>query len=206
MLRRIVIGCALLVLGASSALGAQADSVRLGDASRVWFTGSSNLRRFTCRARSVDGTVVLATAKSGDAVTVGGRAVDGASIDIPAARLGCGPRAMNPHLRSALGAKRHPTITFRLDGVRADSGDASAVTLSGRLTIAGRERPVHVRASVVRDPAGALHVTGTHALDVREFGVVPPRRFLGLLRVHSEAVVHFNVVVPQPGGRTASGG
>jgi hypothetical protein len=37
------------------------------------------------------------------------------------------------------------------------------------------------------------HVRGTHDVRVTDYGVRPPRRFLGLLRVREQVTVHFDV-------------
>jgi hypothetical protein len=44
-----------------------------------------------------------------------------------------------------------------------------------------------------------MHVWGTYVVRLQEFGVEPPRRFGGLLRVRDRVTVHFDVV-PEPEG------
>lgn len=52
-----------------------------------------------------------------------------------------------------------------------------------------------VYGQVVRDPSGELRLRGERMIDVREYGIVPPTRFLGLVRVRKEVIVHFDVAV-----------
>ena len=44
-----------------------------------------------------------------------------------------------------------------------------------------------------------MHVRGSYVIRMTDFGVRPPRRFGGLLRVRDQITVHFDVV-PDPDG------
>jgi polyisoprenoid-binding protein YceI len=67
--------------------------------------------------------------------------------------------------------------------------------MNGALRIAGVERNVVIHGKVIRADNGELVLAGDREIDVRDFGVQPPRRFLGLLRVRREVTVHFLVAV-----------
>lgn len=164
-------------------------SARAGD---VWFTGRSNVRRFTCRARRVATDAPLLDGAALTAVLHGDSAPTRAAVRVDAARLDCGIGRMNAHLRETLHAGTYPTIEFRLARVTRTHGD-SAVRLDGVLSIAGHEKPIGVDATV-RDATGdAVRVRGAYTLNVRDYGLVPPRRFAGLLRVRDSVTVHFDV-------------
>ena len=67
--------------------------------------------------------------------------------------------------------------------------------ITGLVTIAGVQHPVAATATVRADTLGALHVLGSYVIHPTEFGVAPPRRLGGLLRVHDDVTVHFEVVL-----------
>src|SRR5690349_19520029 len=70
--------------------------------SRIWITGASNIRRFTCRARDVAGTIDL-RARPGSGGTIGGDNLAAApSLLVAISTIDCGIDAMNHHLREAL--------------------------------------------------------------------------------------------------------
>ena len=172
--------------------------VPLAAESRVWFTGSSSIRRFTCRARTVRGRYLAAPGSAPTDLLAGGRPARQAELAIPAAGLGCGIGPMNRHLREALKADSVPDIVLRIAdyAVRPEEGDTSAVLrLEGTLAIAGVQRPVALDAVAVRDAAGRVHLTGEQELRVTDYGIVPPRRFLGALRVRDTVIVHWDVVL-----------
>jgi hypothetical protein len=165
--------------------------------SRLWFTGAFGLQDFACRASDVSGQLDLRAHATRRPVLSGENASRGPSLRVPVARLDCGSPAMNRQLRAALRSADYPTIDFRLDAYDVDFAAAPTVRLTGRLTIAGAERPVALTAAVRADTSGALHVRGVYVVRMTDFGVRPPRRFAGLLRVRDRVAVHFDIV---PGG------
>ena len=165
---------------------------------KLWVTGSSNLRRFRCRATDVGLSVHRTPATTQDVADRTPYAV----LHVPASGLDCGIALMNQHLRESLHADEAPVITFRLVRVtraRVADADSAAFRLIGSLHLAGRERAVEVAARHVRDATGRTVLEGDHEIDVRDFGIQPPRRFGGLLRVRERVTVHYTLALPEGG-------
>lgn len=160
---------------------------------RVWFTGSSNIRSFTCSAKQVNVSAEAALEDFARTKRDGLPAVKNAALEVPVRSLDCGIGLQNSHLFETLGATANPSITFVLSDyvVSADR----EVRMNGALRIAGVERIVALRGKVIRAENGQLLLTGDREIDVRDFGVQPPKRFLGLLRVRKDVTVHFLVAV-----------
>jgi polyisoprenoid-binding protein YceI len=170
--------------------------------SRVWFTGASNIRRFTCTARRLSGTVQLRGVTTRGPVLSGENASPQPSVSVPVDRVDCGIGVMNRHLRDALRGARHPVIEFRLATYEVDlNAPVPVARIAGQVTIAGVQRPVAATAVVRADTLGALHMQGSYDIRPTEFGVAPPRRFAGLLRVRDRITVHFDVAL-DPDGST----
>lgn len=168
----------------------------IGPTSRIWITGSSNIRRFTCRARQLGGTLRLHGLATTGPVLSGHNAASEPSLSVSVDRLECGIGAMNRHLREALHGTEHPVITFRLASYDVDLTATTPVArVTGDITVAGVVRTVTVNAAIADDSLGLLHVRGTHVVRMSDFGLVPPRRFGGLLRVRDHIVVHFDVAL-----------
>jgi polyisoprenoid-binding protein YceI len=179
-----------------AARGAQEDPVR--PESRVWITGSSNIRRFTCRARGLSGSVALRADVTQQPSLAGDNVAQAPSLTVPFARLHCGIGVMNRHLRQTVRADAHPSVSFRLERYEATvAGDVPTVRLAGRLDIAGVAKPVVVDARLAADTSGVLHVQGVFVVRMTDFGITPPRRFGGLLQVRDRVAVHFDVVPAQ---------
>ena len=88
------------------------------------------------------------------------------------------------HMRNAMEADSFPLVRFDLTGVTRDSTRADTVvaTCRGRLTLHGQAHDVAAPCAVV--VAGtSVDVAATFPVDMREYGIKPPTRFFGAVRV-----------------------
>lgn len=163
---------------------------------KLWVTGTSNIRSFTCRARMVNVSAEAAPEEFDRTKSDGLTAVRSAGLQVPVRSLDCGIGLQNRHLFETLDAATNPAITFSLaDYVVERSEGANNVRMQGLLRIAGTQRSLVVHGTVFRNASGQVILRGERLIDIRDFGIKPPRRFLGLLRVRNEVTVHFEVVV-----------
>jgi len=163
---------------------------------RVWFTGSSNIRNFTCSAKQVNVSAQAALEDFARTKNDGFPAVQSAALEVPVRSLDCGIGLQNSHLFETLGATTYPSITFVLSDYSVErSGSEAKIRMNGALRIAGVERNVVLHGTVLRGADGQLMLAGDREINVRDFGIQPPKRFLGLLRVRQEVMVHFLVAV-----------
>lgn len=97
---------------------------------------------------------------------------------------------LDRELRNRLNSQRYPAVTAALQEVTVDpDGDYRMV---GDLTIHGRTQRVAGAASVTGDGDGILMLRGVLQLDIREFGLVPPK--LLMLKVHPHVEVRLELV------------
>lgn len=92
-------------------------------------------------------------------------------------------------LRRRLDADRYPGIVAVLRQVGPGTG--AEYRMGGELTLHGCTRSVWGEATVDLDTEGALTMHGTLQLDIREFGLVPPK--LLMFRVHPEVEVQLEL-------------
>jgi YceI-like domain len=165
-------------------------------ADRLWFSGTSNIRDFTCNAGQVYVSAEAAPEDFERTKEDGLPAVRTAALEVPVRSLDCGIALQNTDLFEALGATANPTISFALTSYAVErSPDGRDVKIRGALRIAGVERNVVVHGIVYGDSGGHLILRGNRTISMRDFGIAPPRRFLGVLRAHDEVNVHFQLVV-----------
>lgn len=198
--RSLLFGCTLVLAGCvNQTPPANPPSPRSGSASkvdRVWITGTSNIRRFTCHARQVYVTAEAAPEEFQRTRNDGLTAVRSGALQVPVRSIDCGIGMQNRHLLETLGATANPEIFFALNGYSVDrSTNITRVRIQGKLRIAGVERNVVLYGIVFRDPGGEWVLRGEQPINVRDYGVTPPRRFFGILRVRDEIIVHFDVAV-----------
>lgn len=103
------------------------------------------------------------------------------------------------HMRHALREDKFPTIRFDL--LRVDPGEARNDTIpavfTGRLMIHGFTRTIQAPGTVIVRPE-AVQVTASTPIDMRAYGIEPPSRFFGAIRVNPVTIVTVNLTF---GGR-----
>ena len=188
---------ALLGLGpALVAFTAVESAMTLQPQSRLWVAGTSTVRSFECAARTIDAQVIAAGPGASAAVMTGEKAVKDVEVSVPAAKLDCKNGTMNEHMLKALKASDAPTIVFRLSGYELEKASAGmGVKVNGTLTLGGTEKPITVLATAVDAGNGALRVTGTHELNMKDFGLKPPTLMMGTMKVNEKVKVGFDFVL-----------
>ncbi len=152
--------------------------------SSITIDGTTNLNSFSCSTTEVAGRGTI------DPVSGG--------MNIYAGAFDCGIRRMNQDLRNALRADVHEFITFNIQKAEllqdADEDGASLVQAVGTLELAGSSQIITVRALAQRMDEKKVHLKGSHNLRMSTFEVTPPVRLLGMVRVHDEITVHFDLI------------
>lgn len=185
--------------------------------SRFWIRGTSTVNSFTCTVDTVRGSGRLPATRARanaaeafapndpqrdpqrDPQTVQQAGTSDVAVDVPVQRFDCGNDRMTRDLKETLRAEAHPTIRFRLHDasvVRVPDADDGWYRLEalGHLTVAGTERLVRVRAwgRPVRDDVYRVH--GCKVIKMTYFGVEPPTKFFGAVKVHDAIRVHFDLL------------
>lgn len=159
--------------------------------SRVGFRGESTLHGFEGECSAL---VAGLHADLGDlARTAGGE------VSFRVADLATGKEDRDENMRSDLEADRFPTIAFRLDhleGVLSAAG-AGEATASGVFLIHGVDRSRSFPAAIERLDGGRLRVRGELRFLQTEHGI-EPHSTLGLVKVHDEVEVWFDLTLAPP--------
>ena len=112
------------------------------------------------------------------------------SVEIALRDMHTGIGLRDTHMRRTMRADSFPTIRFALAGVDVGtaSGDSVTVVFRGDLTMHGVTRAVRVPGHVIVR-GGEVDIAASFPLDMREYGIVPPSRFLGAVKVNPIAGV-----------------
>ncbi len=186
---------AVFCLSAAVAWSKADQGLTVQPGSRLWVDGTSSVRNFTCKATAFD-AAVDAGADAVRAVLSGDKAVRGVDLTVATDKLDCGNGTMNGHMREAIKAKENPTITFRLTSYeRLKGGDTEAATQNGVLTLGGADKPVANAVSIKDAEDGALHVTGSYDLSLKDYGLKAPTLMLGTMKVGDKVKVSFDLLL-----------
>jgi polyisoprenoid-binding protein YceI len=157
--------------------------------SKIWLEGDSTLHRYHSTARQFQLSAALSAGKGGEG------SLSHLELVLPVNELKSGEGGLDDNLYKALKASDYPTIRFLTTGGKlhvSPAGDVDA-TAEGTLAIAGVEHPVTVHAEG-KLTGNTLHLTGTKAVSMSEFGVKPPALFLGAVKCADRIEVHFDLV------------
>jgi hypothetical protein len=196
----IVLG-ALLLTGADALAQNKTATLRLpvrAD-SRLWLEGSSNVRDWTCKATAMEALIAVDAAsvdsRDNDAIAQSLRGVD---VIVPVRMLKCGDRHMEANMYNALKAPKPPAISYIIadfEIVPSLVGDDLTVEASGRMSVAGAQRPVRMTVKTERLADGTRRARGTVPIRMTDFGIVPPRPWFGVLRTADKVLVQFEIFV-----------
>lgn len=116
-------------------------------------------------------------------------------VEFQVAEMRTGVGLRDRHTRAAMAADSFPLIRFDLTGVEParQGSDTVPAVFRGRLTIRGVTREVSAPGAVVLGHSG-LEVTTTLSIDMRDYGITPPVRMLGALRVAPDIEVTVHLV------------
>ncbi|MFT5142873.1 MAG: hypothetical protein ACI80V_001587 [Rhodothermales bacterium] len=179
--------------------------------SRFWIEGSSSVSQFVCRVDSVWGEGRLTDSGPERLVGTGVQAAGPqgmaeAHLRVPVAVIDCGDRRITRDLRGSLRSDEFPEIRFELDpistskrsesGALPDRGDVAGVPIeaAGSLTIAGHTESVTITGTLQVLSGGLLRLRGSKDLLLTDFGIDPPTKLFGLIKVHNEIDVHFDLI------------
>ena len=185
---------ALLCLAVAGAWRPLGDPLKLAAESRVWFDGTSTVRKWSCKATQID-AVIDADADAASGVLTRQKAVKTVALTFPTAKLDCANDTMNGHMMKALNGARNPNITFALTGYELGAAPPVNGTVNGALTINGVTKPISMQAEFASVAGGALRVFGAYSLTMTEWQVVPPKLMLGVMKVGPVIVVHFDLLL-----------
>jgi hypothetical protein len=196
----IVLG-ALILMGSAASAQDKSGTLRLpvrAD-SKLWLEGSSNIRDWTCKATAMEALIAIAanSVDSRDDAAVS-RSLRGVDVIVPVRMLKCGDRHMEANMYTALKAPKLPEMSyiiadFEITPVLSDDG--LSVQATGKMSVAGVERPVNMTVKTERLADGTRRARGTVPIRMTDFGITPPRPWFGVLRTANEVRVQFEIYV-----------
>ena len=165
------------------------------DESQVWIEGSSSLHPVRATATGLTGWVELSLTKAG--LRAGSGVAGEVRVDV--SRLESGNSLVDRETRRRIDANRFPEIVGT--AVTSERVAPDRLTVEGDLAFRGETCRVAGDLWVSRidpEPGGSsadanrLLLEGTQRLDVRDWGVKPPK--LGLVKVHPDIEVRVRLL------------
>lgn len=200
MNERLLRGAAVALLLSVPLARADGSALILGRESSLRLEGDSTLHPYSSAATELIVEGELLPAKAGGSLLDRARedGLKGLAVRVPVRGLKSGKGGLDKNMRKALRAEEHPEIVFELEAYamtpHPEEAGAFQAKASGRLTVAGEERPSELEAVIV-PVEGGLRVRGSEELLMSDFGIKPPSMMLGTLKTEDRVVIHFDLTL-----------
>lgn len=184
------------ILLAGAAWNANAGTVSLDPASRLWIEGTSTMHAWSSKANRLELTIAPEVEGSLEDLVRGGGVTAG-KLRVPVADMKSHKDGLDKNMRKALAADKHPAIEFVLEKYtvsQPEGADSMIVKADGKLAVAGVEKPVQIEAGARRD-GDRLRLRGMEPVLMSDYGIKPPAMMMGTLRTGNEVKVYFDLLL-----------
>ncbi len=171
--------------------------VKLASNSYLRIIGSTNVNSFTCgfEGEIPNDTFKVNVSKKNDKLYV-----ENGSLVIPVKGFDCGNKMMNQDFLDLLRVNKHPEIRIMLTSLDMAEGHFSVENKTEELWavaeitffIAGESKKYPVPIKINQKKEGQ-YFEGTRKLDITEFNLEPPKKFMGLIQVQEEVIIDFSL-------------
>jgi polyisoprenoid-binding protein YceI len=129
------------------------------------------------------------------------RSIRSVNVKVPVRMLKCGDRHMEANMYHALKAPEPPAMSYivaKFDAMPEISRDGMTVEVTGKISMAGVERSVQMTVVTERMRDGTRRARGSVPILMSDFGITPPRPWMGILRTADKVLVQFEIFVSPP--------
>lgn len=167
--------------------GSGSKSIGILPSSELSISGDTNINEFRCEFNTfyLEQCTEVVYHKSGNHISF-----KNAVLTLRNEGFDCGSRGINKDFHALLNTARYPKITLELTGVTVENNRGKA---SVTINIAGKENSYRVPIEIITSPMNRF--TGRLKLDIRDFGLEPPKKLLGLIVIKEDIEIDFNLAV-----------
>lgn len=163
--------------------------------SSVVINGKTNVNSFQCSIDKYSGndTLVLRQEKSGvkPVFTQG-------AVSLTATTFDCGMKVMTKDFLKTINASQHPNIVIEFVSFaklpRYQPKEERFET-NMKISLASVSRNFDVTCSITKDEAGYVHLKGGKDFNFSDFGLKPPSRMAGAVKVKEKLDVNFHLIL-----------
>jgi hypothetical protein len=162
--------------------------------SRLAINGKTNVNKYTCSIARYAGsdTLVIKGERGKGAIFSKG------IVKLIATEFDCNINFITNDFQKTINAEEYPHITIDfLSFGQEPTFQATEEKFKGkmRLSLAGKSKPVEIRCAIKKDEKGYFHLTGRKDFNFSDFGLKPPSKMLGTVKVQEKITVNFHLVI-----------
>lgn len=163
-------------------------TVRVAPDSVVVISGTTNVNQFTCKYNLQELELPIRLTYDEKAQHI---LFKNAKLKLANDCFDCGGKAINKDFRELLQTKSHPEVELKLLYVNPPQPEKETISVGMEIKIAGVTRKYE---SILNcEQKGGICVKGTLALKLTDFGLEPPKKVLGMIKVDNEIQVHMTL-------------
>jgi hypothetical protein len=190
---------ALLIFLAISLMSARRESPTLvhrlivQPSSTLDIEGTTNINSFNCAIKKYVGNDTLVLHEGGRNIRP--VFVRGA-VELDASSFDCGMAMMTSDFQKAINAKVHPAIVIDfISFERMPAYTAACEQFKGilKISLGGTTRLFEVNCAIQADSSGTINLAGSREFTFSDFGLTPPTRMLGAVKVNESLKVSFHL-------------
>ena len=170
---------------------------KVSEESVVEVVGSTNVNQFQCNSLRYSGEDQLISVFYPD------RKVTewSGEVVILSKNFDCYNKIMTKDFKETVLAEEHPEIKVRFIQLKKHSASNNEDQLDGQveITLAGVTKRFPISCFMMNRSGGQTHLRGQQTLHFSEFGIEPPVKFLGTVKVKNSITVNFGLVLEEKG-------
>ncbi|MEK6478256.1 YceI family protein [Catalinimonas sp. 4WD22] len=164
-------------------------SVLIERDSHLKILGTTNINSFSC---AYQGNIGADTLSINVQRTENEILLDHAQLSVEVARFDCGHSGMNKDFRALLEHEQYPLLKVRLASLNLSPEKNYEALAEVIIEIAGKLESYTVPVQL-KEEDGEVFYVGRQALNIRDFELTPPKKFLGMIVVDEEVIIDFKL-------------
>lgn len=163
----------------------------LDEESKLTIFVSTNVNSFPCEYKStVKSETIEFQYLTKDHQTV---EIQNASLQFPLGLFDCGQKVKNKEFKELLNEEEHKNIVINLNGLRIHEDDSNNVMgkFITTIQVAGvlKQEEIDI-TDIISDHESSIY-SGSVTINIRDYGLEPPVKFLGLVKVNEAVKIDF---------------
>lgn len=166
--------------------------VSVASESEVVISGTTNINTFNCKynLQKLELPIRMVYNERSDRILF-----ENAKLELENDCFDCGGKMINKDFRELLKSEVHPKVELRLLYVEPPKPETKEIEVGMEILIAGvaRRYEAYLQCEDQKD----ICVNGTLELRLSDFGLEPPRKALGMIKVDNDIKVNVSLVIKE---------
>jgi hypothetical protein len=169
-------------------------SLAIQPSSTLTINGRTNISKYTCTIARYSGSdTLMMKGERGQGVTF-----TKGLVRLVATEFDCHVNVITKDFQETINAEEFPNIVIDfISFSREPAFQATEENFKGklRLSLAGKSKLVEIRCAISKDERSNFHLLGHQDFSFSDFGLTPPSKMMGAVRVKETITVNFHLVV-----------